>query len=116
MVPNKINKVKAHLPMLESLCKCKKSVRNSIIMNGSKSFINCICECVYNLLRGNIKLSAEDLEKIRKKRGCLRKLVKKSSLDEKKKYLVQHGGFMQILIPAAISAIASIISSGISGN
>ena len=41
----------------------------------------------------------------------LRKIVQKSTLKEKKKILVQHGGFLQYLIPAAITGISEIISS-----
>ena len=39
------------------------------------------------------------------------KLVQKSTLKQKKKILVQQGGFLEYLIPAAISGITSIISS-----
>ena len=41
----------------------------------------------------------------------MRKLVQKVGLKSKKQLLVQKCGFLQFLIPAAISGIASILSS-----
>lgn len=111
MVPDTVKDIYPHLSLLKSICVCKRKLRNGIIQNGNKNFIKSICECCHNLLKGNIKLPKEDLEKIRKYKAAIRKILKKSSLKTKKKFLIQHGGFLQILIPAAVSAISSIISS-----
>ena len=44
----------------------------------------------------------------------LRDSIKHSSLSEKKHILIQKGGFLQFVIPAVISGLATIISSVIS--
>ena len=84
--------------------------------NADKELVEVICHCVYNLLKGNLNISNVEKEKLCGYKTAMRKLVKKSTLDRKKKILVQQGGFLEYLIPAAITGISSIISSFISNN
>jgi hypothetical protein len=116
MNKNDINleRVKRNLHLLTSIASCKKCLRNSIIQKGSKDFINSIIECIDNLLRENIPLEESEFKKVAKSKSTLRKLVKKSSLAEKKKLLIQKGGFLQFLLPAAVSVISSLISNATS--
>lgn len=95
---------------LQLLTKSNKKIQKSMIKNASKEQIKSICEIILNLLSGNIKLDQEDLSKLYKKRNSLRELIKKQSI-KKKKYLIQKGGFIQFLIPALISGLATVISS-----
>ena len=102
--------------LLSALSHCKIKIRKAILDNADKDLIDAICQCFFNLLRGNIKLSQLQKEKLSKYRHTLRRLVNKSSLKQKKKILIQNGGFLEFLIPAAISGISSIISSIIGNN
>jgi hypothetical protein len=68
------------------------------------------------MLNGNIALTPTQKTALIKYRHTMRKLVEKSSLKQKKKILVQHGGFLEFLIPAAVTGIAQIISSLISNS
>jgi hypothetical protein len=111
---NNLDRVKRNLHLLTSIATCKKCLRNTIIQKGNKDFINSIIECVDNLLRDNIPLEESEFKKVSKAKSTLRKLVKKSSLAEKKKLLIQKGGFLQFLIPAAVSVISSLISNATS--
>jgi len=49
--------------------------------------------------------------KLKKHRKSLVKLADNTTIEEKKKILNQKGGFINILIPAIISGVASIIAS-----
>lgn len=109
-----ISKLKRNYDSLKLLSSCPKKLRNSIIKSGSKDLIDTICECVFNLLNGNIDLPPIEIQKFEKQKSSLRKLLKNTSLKEKKKVLVQKGGFLQILLPAIITGLANIISSAIS--
>ena len=73
---------------------------------------NCLCE---NKIK-NMFISEDDKKRLYKYRNTLRKIVSKSSLKQKKKVLIQKGGFLQFIIPAAITGISSIISSLITNN
>ena len=111
----KFKRVIKYKKLLEILPKCNKKVINSIIKNSNKDFIYTLCECVLNVLNGNIKISKNIQDKLKHKKNFLRKLIKKSSIDNKKK-IIQKGGFLEILIPSIISGIASIIGSAINNN
>ena len=72
-----------------------------------------------NVLNKNIKLSEEQLNNLKPYAKYCRKLLnKKLNIREKKSILIkkgiQRGGFLQFIIPAVVSGIATIISSLIS--
>ena len=110
------NRGQKNLEILKTISSCKKCLRTSIVHKGSKELIASICECIDNLLNKNIPVSDNDRKKMHKYRGAMRKLVQKSKLVEKKKILKQNGGFLQFLIPAAISALGGIISDAITSK
>ena len=53
--------------------------------NADKDLIDAICQCVFDLLQGNIELSNIEKNKLHKYRNSLRHLVEKSNLNTKKK-------------------------------
>ena len=109
-----LSNVKRNFDSLKMLSCCPKKLRNSILNGAPKDLIDTICECILNLLNGNLDLKEIDKQKLDKHKFSLRKLLKRTSLKEKKKILIQKGGFLQILLPSIISGLASIISSVIS--
>ena len=97
--------------------KTKKSLINSLANTDIKN----ICEFTLNILNKNIPLNSVTYKKLLPHARSCRKLVnKKISIKEKKKILigrgVQVGGFLEIIIPAIISALGGIISSFVSSN
>lgn len=98
---------------LQLLCTGNKKLKKTLIQNGTPDQIKSICEIILNLLRGNIKLTDEELDKLKKKKKILRQLSKKNQSSKKRKILIQKGGFLQFLIPALISGLATIVSSAI---
>jgi hypothetical protein len=111
MASNHIKNLEKNRQLLTCLCDCKKSFRNSIISEADKSLIDSICQIVYNVLHGHIQLDDEVKTKLQKYKKTLRKLVEKNSLEKKKKIIIQNGGWLQFILPAAITAIGQIISS-----
>ena len=111
-----MKRIQKNLDYLKVLSCCPKKMCKTIISNGPKDLIDSICECVLNLLIGNIRLDQNHKERLYKYKNSLRKLLKKKNLKQKKKILVKNGGFLQILLPSIISGLASIVSSVISSN
>lgn len=99
--------------LLKTLSLCKPCIRKKLIQSCSKETIHSICEIVDNLLNNKIPISQEVKQKLSKFKCPLRKLVKRSSLKDKKKILNQKGSFLQFIIPAVITALGSIISDAI---
>jgi hypothetical protein len=104
-----MEKLKKNLETLKLLCDCKKKVKHNILKRGKKDLILAINECVLNTLNGNVELTKREKEKLEKFKYTLRKLLKKKSIQYKKKILIQEGGFLQVLLPSAISLIGSLL-------
>ena len=72
---------------------------NRIIDEGGMELVHCVCDCVYNILQGNIPISEEEKERLKWHKEELRKLTKKKTSDREKKRIIQEGGFLGALIP-----------------
>ena len=114
MKENNIENINETQDLLKLLSKCNSGMRKVILKKANKKLVLAICESVFNMLQGNLDINKSDLENLAKYKIIFRKLIKKSNLKTKKKILVQHGGFLQFLIPAVITGISSIVSSIIS--
>ena len=84
--------------------------RNAIIDEGGKDLVCCICDCIKNVLRGNIPVSDEEKQKLKPYRHCLRKLAKKKMTDKKRRQLLQTGGFLDALIPILVTLVGKLFS------
>ena len=102
---------KHNFEIIKILSDCKKGIRNKIIRRADDSLIVNLCECVINTLNGNINQSDSNLYQLKKYKKSLRKIVKLKKLKSKKKIFLQEGGFLQILLSAAILLISSLIDS-----
>ena len=61
-------------------------LRKAIVSNCKKDLVNTICECVLNILNGNIKLTGCSNRKLRKHKVAIRKVAdKRVPLSSKKK-------------------------------
>jgi hypothetical protein len=54
-----------------------------------RSLVDCLCECVDNILRGNVPLTKPQKEKLARNKAGLRALTKKSVSLKKKKAILQ---------------------------
>ena len=50
-----------------------------IIDNGGMELVHCICDCVHNILQGNIPVNDIEKESLRRHKECVRKLVNKKT-------------------------------------
>ena len=68
----------------------------------SKECVTKVCECIKNVLNANLKIKPSHLKKLSRHKQTLRVLALKRTS--------QKGGFLSILLPALIPAIASLLS------
>jgi len=79
-------------------------------LKSDKEFVKCLCECAKNIIKGNVKLSDSQREKISRRKQSFRKLaLKKTSLKEKQQ-IVQSGGFLGALLGPIVSVLGSIFA------
>jgi len=64
-------------------------LRKALISNCNKELVNCISECVLNVLKGNMKLSGSKRRKLQKYKTALRKVADRpESLSGKTRLIV----------------------------
>ena len=88
-------------------------IRNAILRNCENDLIHIICDCVYNMVKGNIPgLTQGKVNKLARHKTNLIKLTQKLPIKEKRKVLVQKGGdFLPFLLPLVTPLIAESWSS-----
>jgi hypothetical protein len=97
---------------LENLVKAKTvKERNKLIRLAEDCVIDSISELAKNCLFGNIPLKNCDFNKLSKYQSVLRKLSKDSSVKKRKHLINQNGGFLNLLIPAAISFLIPLVKN-----
>ena len=99
-------------PYLRVLQKSSPSVRNKLAKKHcSPEFIKCICECVKNVLAGNVDLSAEHKRRLIRHKHSLRKLVLKKTSMKAKKKLIQSGGFLGALLGPIVKVLGGLFGA-----
>lgn len=102
---------KKQLRDLELIKTCPKQLRKQLLKKLPSRSVKAVCECTLNVLKGNVPLSAYQKRSLSKYKTTLRKIAsKKGSLFNKKKLIVQKGGFLGILIPAALSVLTHLVN------
>ena len=91
---------------------CQPKIRNAILKNCENDLIHIICDCVYNVVKGNVQgLTQEKINKLARHKSSLIRLTKKLPIKEKRKILVQKGsGFLPFLLPLVAPLIAAAVS------
>src|SRR3989442_13281123 len=104
--------LKKFTPYLRVLQKSSPKVRKALMKKHcSPEFVKCICECVKNVLVGNVSLSPEHKRRLKRHKRSLRRLVlKKTPLSEKKR-IVQSGGFLGALLGPIVKVLGGLFGS-----
>lgn len=95
---------------LKLIQNCPIPLRKHLLKKLPLRSVKGICECSLNVLKGNIPITPQQKRQLGKYKSTLRKIAnKKGTLSNKKKVIIQQGGFLNILIPAAVTALSAII-------
>lgn len=101
-------RVTTHLDLLKALHSLKPKYHKALLKACGEEEINCICECIFNILNGEIPLKEKDKCKLRKHKTVLRKLVTKGKKIPRKRIIVQEGGaFLPIILGSILSSLLS---------
>lgn len=106
-----LQRVETHKNFLRALHTLKPKYRALLLKKCTVDEINCICECIHNVLQGKIQLDEDKKKHLQKFKSVLRKLIQKGRDKHfRKKILIQKGGaFLPIIIGAILSTLFSKI-------
>ena len=105
-------RLKKHIELLKLLKKTNKRCQRQHIFNcADKGLVLCVCECINNVLRGNVKLSPANKRELSQHKDILRKIVdRQTNVDKKRNLLIQKGGFLPALLAPVLSIAGGLIS------
>lgn len=102
---------KQHVQLLRMIQHCPKKVLKDLLSKCGKNGIKAICEVCMNTLKGNVPLTPTQKQTLHQHKNTLRALSrKKTPLYKKRKLLIQKGGFLGVLIPAALSVLTTLLT------
>ena len=108
-------RVKCYMPVLKELQKSRKNKRKAIIEGCDNELIYCLCECVMNVLNGNIPTTKQQKQKLQRYAKTLKKVEsRKVSLKKKKELFIQEGGFLPLLLAPIIGVVGGLIGDLVS--
>ena len=94
-----------HLKLLHT----NKKLRSAIVENSNQGLILCLCECVENILNGNVSLTTKQRAQLKSYAKVLRQIRDKGvKVETKRRLLVQKGGFLTALLAPIIAGLAGI--------
>ena len=103
-------RVREILSELKRLSRLSKKDRRTCPKTCDGPVVNCMCECIRNLLCGRIPLKSRLLNAIHRYKRLLGKAALKKTSRSERRRLLQKGGFLGAVFPALVSGIASLAS------
>lgn len=104
------------LKLYESLSKLKPSVLSNIVEHLNDNSIEALCECVYNVIHTDLKLSSKAKRKLKTKllSNCSKKNInliatKKNALSKKRKALSQEGSGIGLILATVVPFLANLL-------
>ncbi len=104
--------LKAHLKTLRRLGRRSSSERKRFFGTCKRDAVECCCEIARNILNKNVPLSPDQLKAWRRHGNTLRDRARLRTPLEKKRKILQTGGFIPLLL-APLLGIASTILGGV---
>lgn len=100
--------------ILCALCYLNNTQRKQVIHNAENDLIKCICECSLNILNGNLEVTTQQKNKLKKFKKVLRNLSASRGSVKRKKKIIQKGGaaFLPLLLAPIIGELISHFALG----
>lgn len=100
--------LKTHKELLIALQTLKPKHQKALLKSCDEDEINCICECIHNVLQGKVPIKEKDKKFLKQYITLLRKLVRKTTTKVRKNIIVQKGGaFLPIILGSILSGLVS---------
>ena len=103
-----MKRLQKHSNILKVLATAKPTLQKAIINAGDKALVDTLCDCAQNILKGNVPLNSRQKTCLRRHRHSLRALTKRQSV-QKKKQILQKGGFLAGLLAPVLGILGSIL-------
>lgn len=94
--------------ILRALYHLNNKQRSAVLQKADLKLVRCICECALNILRGNVPLKHPHKQRLKRYACVLRRLAdKNNSWKDKKRLIIQRGGFLPLLLAPILGTVLS---------
>ena len=101
-------KMRRYASTLLMLQNANPKVKRMVIHKAGKELMNCLCECGRNILKGTVPISKAQLHDLKRYEKHLRCIDKKSVSIEKKKLILQKGGFLGTFLKPLVGMLLDL--------
>ncbi|MCP4500443.1 MAG: hypothetical protein GY822_10830 [Deltaproteobacteria bacterium] len=102
-------RTRKYLPVLKRINRLGDKVKRQFIRTADKDFVDCVSECAKNIIKGNVPLTPTQLKRLRREKNNVRALALKKTSLNKKKRILQKGGFLGALLPPVLGVLGSLL-------
>lgn len=109
-------RVRQILPELKRLKRLKDKDRRKYLKTCCAPFVDGLCECIRNLLKGRVPIKPKHLRALRRYKKYLREASSKKTPRSKRRRLLQTGGFIGAILPTLISGLGALLGPLLHGT
>ena len=104
-------RLKRNWDLLKVLKAASPSQRKAILLTSNDDLILAICEIVDNVLRGTVKLSSHQKNKLKQYKKAMRYTAAHnvSKKNKRKVLATQRGGFLPLILAPALTLVAGLL-------
>lgn len=99
------------LPELKRLNRLKDKDRRKYLKTCCAPFVDNLCECIRNLLKGRVPLKPKHLKVLRRYKTFLRKASSKKTSRKLRRRLLQTGGFIGAILPSLVTGLSALLGT-----
>jgi hypothetical protein len=103
--------MKSNLGKMQKLARSKPKQRVEMLKGIDDTLVKSICECCYNVVRGNIPIKSRQLKNLHKYRKEIRDMADRHVPLRKKRRIIQKGGFLGPLFSLIAPLIGGLVST-----
>lgn len=100
-------RLKRNAAALRALSGASATVQKSFVANASKDFILTLVEIAKNILRGGVKLTRAQFQRLKRYKKEVGELVKSKASVKARRRIVQTGGFLGALVGPILQLLLS---------
>jgi len=102
-------RMRRYLPILKKITRMGDKARRRYVKTCDKALMDCFSECAQNVLKGTVRLTDRQFNRLKRQKTDVRALANKRTSLRKKRRIVQKGGFIQALLMPAIATLGSVL-------
>jgi hypothetical protein len=113
------SRVRQVLPELKRLNRLAAKDRQRYLKTCGGPFVDCVCECIRNLLKGRVPLRPKQVKALRRYKRFLRQAASKKTPRKEHRRILQREGFIGAILPPLIAGLGSLLGplvSRLAGN